>query len=631
MQNYRKGVGNQTKYSWLLLFVLTCFSAFASGTDSPVDLSELQESIIDIQKSANIPALGIVVVDKNQPVWVAGLGKTNLVDGVVVDAHTKFPVGSISKMFVGLAVLKLVEEGKLSLNDKVRDLVPEITFENKWRNTHPVLLVHLLEHTSGWGDMTLPEFAHNQIEVISLRESLTKYTDNRKSRWPAGTRHAYSNIGIAVAGYVVEKVSGVSFEEYVEHHFFKPLDMNHSTYFPSAGETETVTTYIRGISQKNKHILYRPSGALNISPAEAANFLTFLVQRGRYLGNELLSSDSLLRMRTAKTTLGSGKGLTAGYGLTSYSSGFGKYSTAFYGHDGSINGATASLAYIPSLNSGYVVMSSGNGAAMYQIAQLIRGYLLRNSDPYKKDKNTALPSEFKALNGYYKKVNSRNKFEGILNDFVNMKVVSSLDNVLDISSLFGQHSIKGLPFSNSLLADPRSGLPSIAIVNDPVLGELLQVENDLYQNISKWEVWSRLVLLISALVLTLASLLYTLFWLPLHFYRKKLTKFQVSCRLWPAFAGIAFIVFIILLVLANGRLSDISLLSPLSLSIWAVSLGYPLVVFIALYQLWKRRVSPFKSKGYWFGCLICTVHLCNVFLLASYGMIGFKIWLFYHI
>ena len=71
----------------------------------------------------------------------------------------EFPIGSISKMFIGLAVLKLVEEGKLNLKDKVRELVPEIKFKNKWQATNPVLLVHLLEHTSGWGDMTMAELS----------------------------------------------------------------------------------------------------------------------------------------------------------------------------------------------------------------------------------------------------------------------------------------------------------------------------------------------------------------------------------------------------------------------------------------------------------------------------------------
>ena len=76
-------------------------------------------------------------------------------------------------MFVSLAILKLQEEGRISLKDKVRDLVPEIEFKNPWEETSPILVGHLLEHTSGWDDVHFTEYANNDPKPL-----------HRRSWWP---------------------------------------------------------------------------------------------------------------------------------------------------------------------------------------------------------------------------------------------------------------------------------------------------------------------------------------------------------------------------------------------------------------------------------------------------------------
>src|SRR5690606_34310887 len=117
-------------------------------------------------------AIGIALVNEEGPYWVAGWGKANLATGEAADQDTLFRIGSIPKMFVALAVLQLQEEGKLSLDDKLRDLAPEIEFENPWEDTHPVRLVHLLEHTTGWDDIHLTEYAFAAPDTMPLKEAL---------------------------------------------------------------------------------------------------------------------------------------------------------------------------------------------------------------------------------------------------------------------------------------------------------------------------------------------------------------------------------------------------------------------------------------------------------------------------
>jgi len=477
--------------------------------------------------------------------------------------------------------------------------------------------------------MTMAEYAHKQAQPIVLREALMQFPQNRKSRWPAGTRHAYSNLGAAVASYIVEKTVGMLFEDYITENFFQPLGMANSTYFKPDNKVMT-TNYINGEAQDYQPIIYRPEGAINASPAEMANLLQFFIQQGRFSGKNLISSASLQRMQIPKTTLGSAQGVTAGYGLTNYSSGFGEYNTAFHGHNGMVNGAIASLGYVPTLNSGYVLMSSENGAAIYQISELIKGYILRDVKPHDA-MVTELPSAFKKIKGYYKKINPRNKMEEIFNELFNFMIFSSDDKGFHRAPLLGGWSSSEYAISENLLVNPWSGLPSIAQVDDPLVGQAIQVEMDLYVSVSQMSVWSKILFITAVIMLTSGTLLFALFWLPLNFYRKTLTPQQITSRLWPSLTSVCFVAFIVSLVLANANLEAISQVSPLSLTIFSLSLCYPLITIMSLFRLWQLKSSKDKSKGYWLSCSICVIHLFNVFLLASYGMIGFRIWLMYHI
>ena len=137
----------------------------------------------------------------------------------------------LSKSFAALAALKLQEEGKLKLTDTVKQWVPDVAFANPWEATDPVRLVHLMEHTSGFDDMHLREYALNDPTPMSLKDALAYGAASRVLRWPPGTRMAYCNSGAAVLAAVVEKVSGQRFEDYVQEHFFKPLHMDTASYF----------------------------------------------------------------------------------------------------------------------------------------------------------------------------------------------------------------------------------------------------------------------------------------------------------------------------------------------------------------------------------------------------------------
>ncbi len=106
----------------------------------PKTIAALQRAIENVLKETGTPAVGVALVNGDSTVWVTGLGKANLEKNTKVTATTLFRIGSVSKMFVSLAILKLQEEGRIRLKDKVRDLAPEIAYVNPWEKTAPILV-----------------------------------------------------------------------------------------------------------------------------------------------------------------------------------------------------------------------------------------------------------------------------------------------------------------------------------------------------------------------------------------------------------------------------------------------------------------------------------------------------------
>jgi CubicO group peptidase (beta-lactamase class C family) len=112
-------------------------------------IGQLRQQIEKVLKDTNTPGVSVAIVHRDGPEWVAGIGTADVASGRAATADTLFRIGSVSKGFVALAVLMLVDQGKLSLDDPVRKLAPELWFENRWESTDPVRVVDLLEHTTG--------------------------------------------------------------------------------------------------------------------------------------------------------------------------------------------------------------------------------------------------------------------------------------------------------------------------------------------------------------------------------------------------------------------------------------------------------------------------------------------------
>ena len=217
----------------ILALIFSGAAALAADEKKPVAQSviELDRMLAEKFSELNIPGASVAVLENNQVVLAKGYGFADVAKKSPVTAETLFRAGSISKSFVGVAVMMLVEEGKLDLNAKLSDLAPEIKFTNIWEGTDPVRLAHLMEHTTGFDDIRFSQYLLDG-KNMPLRKAIELYGPYQ-SRWKPGTYVSYSNAPPVIAGYIVEKASGLSWAEFTRQRIFEPLGMASAHWDPA--------------------------------------------------------------------------------------------------------------------------------------------------------------------------------------------------------------------------------------------------------------------------------------------------------------------------------------------------------------------------------------------------------------
>src|SRR6056297_1598668 len=217
-----------------MLLLFTVLSLFAGSLFSqPKELTTVEQvidSIRVITDKEHIPGLFVSIVKDDSVLYSGGLGYANLEDSIPVGDRHLFRMGSITKSFGALAMIRLEREGKIDLDTLVREIAPEIDFKNPYRESHPLRVRHLLQHTSGFDDMHPATMYNREGKKMSALDMVRNMEGSMHCRWEPGTRYAYSNPNYLIVGYLVEKVSGVPWEEYVDKHIFKPLGMELSNF-----------------------------------------------------------------------------------------------------------------------------------------------------------------------------------------------------------------------------------------------------------------------------------------------------------------------------------------------------------------------------------------------------------------
>jgi CubicO group peptidase (beta-lactamase class C family) len=617
----------------LAAFALCCGVALAQDDDEkivPTTIDELLAAINDVLDEHDTAGVALAIVNEDGPEWIGALGKANVENDIAANADTLFRIGSTSKVFVALSVLQLVEEGRLSLDDKLAELAPEIEFENPWEETHPVRVVHLLEHTTGWDDIHLPEYAHNDPTPATLKEGLDFHPHSRKSRWQPGTRMSYCNAGPPVAAYIVQKITGQDFEDYVQDNFFTPLQMTGSTYRRSERVQENgATLYTDGVEEDYWHIIMRPSGAINASANNMARLLQMFLGRGTLDGVQYVSPSSLERMETAHTTNGARAGLEIGYGLNNYTSTHEHW--VYQAHGGGVGGGLTEFAYMPDANRGYAFMiNSGSGAAFVDIRDLIRNYQTRELTEPDVPEPVPLTDVKRDITGLYHPINSRQQISYFIERALGIERFWLKDGALQRKALLGGDITEYLPAGNGLYRSPEFGRINLASTEDPLAGPVIHAGDLVLKPVSALVAYGQLAIAALWLVSIPTSFLYFLVW-GVRKLRGKVPKgASTRIRLWPLFAGVSVVAFVVLF--AAGMSSTTNIFNTLgrptaiSISIMLATIAFAVFAALGTYTAITERNTKMNRFNYWY----CSVSSCLHTLVAAYllwfGVIGIQTW-----
>ncbi|HEX4461943.1 MAG TPA: serine hydrolase domain-containing protein, partial [Polyangia bacterium] len=200
----------------LLCLASLSTTAFAAEAPPARDLAELRARIAVVLQRNHVPGAGLALVTRDRLMFAGGVGWADRASKQPVTSETLFRVGSITKSFIALALLQLAERGRIDLNARVADLAPELAIANRWQKDAPITVAHLLEHTAGFDDMHFNEmYAPVAVEDMPLAQILARNPASRVARWRPGSRFSYANPGYTVAAYLIEKVSGRPWRDYV--------------------------------------------------------------------------------------------------------------------------------------------------------------------------------------------------------------------------------------------------------------------------------------------------------------------------------------------------------------------------------------------------------------------------------
>jgi CubicO group peptidase (beta-lactamase class C family) len=196
------------------------------GPSDPAELEAFLDELIGKQmKEHHIAGAAISVVKDGELFFAKGYGYADLENGIPVDPEqTVFRIGSVGKLFTWTAVMQLAEQGRLDLDT---DINAYLDFRIPDTYPEPVTLRHLLAHTAGFEDLYFETLTLDAADLLPVGEWLASHMPARVR--PPGDCTAYSNYGTEMAGYIVARVSGQPYEQYIQEHILDPLGMAHST------------------------------------------------------------------------------------------------------------------------------------------------------------------------------------------------------------------------------------------------------------------------------------------------------------------------------------------------------------------------------------------------------------------
>jgi CubicO group peptidase (beta-lactamase class C family) len=356
------------KIRLLIMVCITLFSIQISGScqskqDIEITMDEHATSILEhydsiipvMMTEQDIPALSIALIDHEGIIWSNSFGNIGTAPDVPNTPQTMFSIQSVSKTFTATAIMMAVDEGLLDLDTPVSKYIPEFRIKSYY-DKEPLDLItlrHLLSHTAG--------LTHEAPSGNNFTSDTPSFEDHVNSiqltvlRYPVGQRFCYSNLGMDLAAYILQVVSGQPFHQYLKESLFDPLGMKNSTADPEVilNCKNRAAGHSRGGEEKRVIVPMMGAGGVYTSIDDMAKLVQFHLNHGKYQGKELITPTLLAEMYTVPFPV---PGQTGGYalGIDTYE----RNSVPLFNHGGGGYGYLADMAWYEEFGIGAVVLTN---------------------------------------------------------------------------------------------------------------------------------------------------------------------------------------------------------------------------------------------------------------------------------
>ncbi|MBW8815845.1 MAG: beta-lactamase family protein [Caulobacterales bacterium] len=364
----------RTLAAFLALALAVPGAAAAQPDLTPSDLQAFFDHAMPaLLRKGDIAGGVVTVVKDGRVVFAKGYGYADLAAKAPVTPQVLFRPGSITKLFTWTAVMQLVEQGQLDLD---ADVQTYLDFQLPRDFAQPITLRRLMTHTAGFEETSKDLFAASPSALYPLGDYLRRRRPERI--YPPGEIVAYSNYGTALAGYIVQRVSGEPYDAYVSRHILQPLGMTHTTLRqPPAADlaAEVSKGYASAASAKAEPyelIEPAPAGAMATSADDMARFMIAHLQEGRGGDARILRPATMALMHARASSPAPGReGFTLGFFDQT------RNGLRVLGHDGDTLWFHSDLHLIPSKDVGFYVSlnSAGNGVDVRR--ELFRAFMDR--------------------------------------------------------------------------------------------------------------------------------------------------------------------------------------------------------------------------------------------------------------
>lgn len=619
----------------LIVFLLLCMNVSAQTKQVPsLSNTRIDSMLVELNKAiieSNMPGLMISIVNKDGILYSGGIGYSNLEKKSNVTGQTAFRFASVTKMFTALAIEKLISEGKFKLGDRLKKIAPEIPFENVFEKSNPVKIVHLLEHTAGFEDVQLGRMIAGDGKSISGLKALEFHKHSLMSRWKPGERMSYSNPGYEVLGYLIEKFSGNSVDQYIKKNILLPMDMKNSTILMNGAMMQNLATAYHfdgnGYQVLPQYTLASNGATGNLVSCadDISKYLFNLLNYYQGKPGNIIPKKNAEEMDSIHSSLAAIKGLQTGYALGNAVFANNKKIT-FRGHEGLGEGFSSWIFYNREQGIAYAI-ANNSGENNWRISQIIESFITRSIPHVHINLSSENLDRFREFEGYYALANPKNDrwdflqkiFNGVTVRFADQKIIlknnrGNIDTLVHVrGNLFRIQSeiVPAFIFSKD-----ENGAPFLQGYNTSLFFNKVAKAPVVVQ---QYLFYAGLLSMLIALVFGFVSLILLLF--------KKLSYKTFFLLALPAFASLSgLLAYRKLTITDQVNKIAFSSINATTFFIFFASLSFGFLTLVSLILL-IRQWSVLKNKLVKVVLTFSIIMLCyltGIFLLN--GWIGVRIW-----